>query len=262
MIVGKKEVNGKLVGILVILFLLITFSIAAKATNFDLLVALKSFPESIVWIFKNFIPDEKAMKKLSNINDKLMLTILMSISSTTCAAVFAFLLSLLGSKTTKVGPISMSISRGIASVFRNVPEVVWSMIFLFTFSQSTMTGFLALFFVTMGVLTRAFIETIDEAAVRSMEGIKSTGAGYWQIVFQSIVPDSLPQFISWILYMIETNIRSATLIGILTGTGIGHLFNLYYKSLNYSACGLVVIDTIIAVFIIEGLSNLIRRMIL
>lgn len=68
--------------------------------------------------------------------------------------------------------------------------------------------------------------------------------------------------ISWVLFEIETNIRSATLVGILTGTGIGFSFDLYYKSSNYSAASLVVMTIILTVFVIEYLSNLIRRVIL
>ena len=62
--------------------------------------------------------------------------------------------------------------------------------------------------------------------------------------------------------MIETNIRSSTLIGILTGTGIGFIFDLYYKNMNYAVASLVVISIIIAVFIIEFISNSVRRVIL
>jgi phosphonate transport system permease protein len=64
---------------------------------------------------------------------------------------------------------------------------------------------------------------------------------------------------SWTLYMVETNIRSATLIGILTGTGIGFVFNLYYTSFRYDCAGLVVIITIVAVLVIEAISNKARR---
>ena len=62
--------------------------------------------------------------------------------------------------------------------------------------------------------------------------------------------------------MVETNIRSSTLIGILTGTGIGFVFDLYYKSMNYGVASLVVISIVIAVFIIEFISNYVRRVIL
>jgi phosphonate transport system permease protein len=72
----------------------------------------------------------------------------------------------------------------------------------------------------------------------------------------------MPQFVSWTLFMIETNIRSATLVGILTGTGIGNLFDIYYKSLNYHAASLVIVVIVLAVLIIESVSNAIRRVVL
>jgi phosphonate transport system permease protein len=62
--------------------------------------------------------------------------------------------------------------------------------------------------------------------------------------------------------MIETNIRSATLVGILTGTGIGYSFDIYYKSLNYNAASLVIVVIVISVLAIEAVSNWIRRAVL
>ncbi len=61
--------------------------------------------------------------------------------------------------------------------------------------------------------------------------------------------------------MIETNIRSATLVGLLTGTGIGYLFDLYYKKLDYNMLGLITIMIIAVVFIIEFTSNKVRKVI-
>ena len=62
--------------------------------------------------------------------------------------------------------------------------------------------------------------------------------------------------------MIETNIRSATLVGILTGTGIGFSFDLYYKSMNYSAASLVILVIVATVLVIEFFSNSVRRAVL
>ena len=70
------------------------------------------------------------------------------------------------------------------------------------------------------------------------------------------------QVITWVLYMIETNIRSSTLIGILTATGIGYLFDLYYKRLDFSSASLVVLSIVVLVLVIEGVSNKIRKVIL
>ena len=95
-----------------------------------------------------------------------------------------------------------------------------------------------------------------------MEALEATGGRFIHVVFQGILPSSLPGVITWVLYMIETNIRSSTLIGILTATGIGYLFDLYYKRLDFSSASLVVLSIVVLVLVIEGVSNKIRKVIL
>lgn len=125
-----------------------------------------------------------------------------------------------------------------------------------------MTGYFALFFGSFGFLTRAFIETIDEVSRSSVEALQTTGASYLTVISQSVIPSTIPQMISWVLFMIETNIRNATLVGLLTGSGIGFTFNLYYKNLSYDIASLVVITIIISILCIELISNYVRRVIL
>ncbi len=231
-------------------------------TRYDVLKGFTSIAKAFIWGITNFYPDAKSMEKLADILVKLRETVLMSIVSTTVAAVFALLLALAGSRTTSMNGLFSIVSRGIASLFRNIPLVAWAMVLMLAFSQSPLTGYLALFFGSLGFLTRAFIETIDEVGNNPVEALQATGAGYFHIIFQAILPSSMPQMISWLLYMIETNIRDATLVGILTGTGIGFLFDLYYKRLDYHAASLVVILIVITVIAIEIISNKIRRVIL
>ena len=248
--------------ILVLLLIIVFCIISSKITDFNSLKGLLSIPDAFLWMITNFIPEANSFSKLPNILNKLIETILLSVAATTVAAGFALFFGVMGSKVTKVNGIISTVSRFIASVSGNVPDAVWAMIFLLSFGQNVLTGYFALFFVSFGVLTRAFIETIDESSINSIEALEASGASYPQIVFQAVIPSSMTQMISWILYMVETNIRSSTLIGILTGTGIGFVFDLYYKSMNYGVASLVVISIVIAVFIIEFISNYVRRVIL
>jgi phosphonate transport system permease protein len=95
-----------------------------------------------------------------------------------------------------------------------------------------------------------------------VEALQATGASYPAIIFQAVLPSSLPQMVSWLLFMIDTNIRDATLVGLLTGTGIGFSFDLYYKSFHFHEASLVVIMIVITIMGIEIVSNTIRRTIL
>lgn len=238
------------------------FLFASAVTQFNPADGLRSLPRALGWMAANLIPNQDAMERFPKILNKLVETSLLSVAVTVTAAAFAFFFSLLGSKTTRLSGLSARVVRVIAAFFRNVPDIVWAMLLMFSFGQNVLTGFFALFFATFGMLTRAFIETIDEVGPDCVEALHASGATYMQTVFQGIVPATIAEIITWILFMIETNIRSSTLIGILTGTGIGYLFDLYYKRLDYSSASLVVLSIVVLVILLEIVSGQIRKVII
>ena len=247
---------------LVFLVLIAVFAGASLVSEFNLLDGVASFPAAMQWIISNLIPDAEAIERIPKILSELMETALVSVAVTVVAAVLAFFFSLLGSNITRVNRVVKRVVRIVAAFFRNVPDVVWAMLLMFSFGQNILTGFFALFFTTFGLLTRAFIETIDEVSSGCVEALDATGANFLHKVFQGILPSSMPGVITWVLYMIETNIRSSTLIGILTATGIGYLFDLYYKRLDFASASLVVLSIVVLVLVIETVSNKVRKVIL
>ncbi|PZX03024.1 phosphonate transport system permease protein [Psychrobacillus insolitus] len=236
--------------------------LSSDITDFNIVHGIATLPDAAIWIFSNLFVTQESLERLPKILGKLAETILMSIAATTTGTVVALFLGLMGSKTTGTSNALAMFARFIASVARNIPVVAWALILLLSFGQNSVTGYLALFVGSVGFLTRAFIESIDEASQSAVEALRATGATYFQIVYKAVIPQCLPQMISWILFMIETNIRSATLVGILTGTGIGYSFDLYYKTLNYNAVALVTLCIVLSVIVIELMSNHIRKVIL
>ena len=255
-----RDRNLFLVGTLGLVLVLVWGS--AALTEFNLIDGLASFPKALSWMGANFIPTDHSLANLPKIVAKLGETVLVSVMATVLAGVVAFVLALLGSRTTRFHAWVSAPIRFIASVSRNIPVVAWAMIFLLAFGQTFLTGLLALFIESVGLLTRSFLEIIDETASSPVEGLKSTGATWGQVVSQAVLPSVLPSLTSWLLFMLETNIRSATLVGLLTGTGIGFLFDLYYKSLNYPSAALVTLAIVAVVLLLEAGSNLLRKVIL
>jgi phosphonate transport system permease protein len=231
-------------------------------TEYDVVDGITAVPRAMIWAVNNFVPDREAFARLPRILDKLLDTVLMAVAAATVASACGLVVALMGATTTRLHPWLSLPARAIASFCRNIDVSAWALILLFSFGQSALTGYFALFFVTFGFIVRVMIETIDEVSTDSVEALRATGAGYLAIITQSIIPACLPQLISWVLYTIETNIRSATLVGILTGTGIGFQFDLYFKSFNYSSASLVVLVIVVAVLLVEALSNTIRRAVL
>lgn len=230
--------------------------------QYNNLAGVTAIPRAFAWLGINFKPTAESVSHLPQIWIKLIQTVLLAISSTVVAAVIAIFVALLGSKITGFNWVVQTITRGVASFFRNIPLVAWAMILLFSFKQSDFTGFLALLLMSVGYLIRAFMEIIEDEASETTLALKATGASYFQIIFQAVLPQILPSLISWVLYMIENNVRDATLVGILTGTGIGFIFDLYYKSFRSDAAGMTILAIIIVVIALEVLSNQIRKVIL
>ncbi|OUO92498.1 phosphonate ABC transporter permease [Gordonibacter sp. An230] len=230
--------------------------------GFDFVQAILDVPGGFVWMATQFVPSASSLQKLDAILPALGSTVLASVASSCTAAALAYVCAVLGSRTVGVGGPFPQFVRGIASLFRNIPVVAWAFILLFSFKQSEFTGFFALFLTSFGYLTRCFLESVDEMSAGPVEALRACGASYGQIVAQAVVPMSITSVVSWVLYMIETNIRDATLVGILTGTGIGFVFDVYYKSFRYDVAGLVLLCIILVVIVCELVSNFVRRRIL
>ena len=237
-------------------------ALSGTYVGFDFLSAFLDVPGGFAWMATQFVPSLSSLQKLDSILPALGSTILASIASSCTAAILAYVCAVLGSRTVGVGGPVPLIVRGIASLFRNIPVVAWAFILLFSFKQSEFTGFFALFLTSFGYLTRCFLESIDEMGAGPVEALRAAGASYGQIVAQAVIPLSITAVISWVLYMIETNIRDATLVGLLTGTGIGFVFDVYYKSFRYDVAGLVLLAIIVVVIACEVTSNYVRRRIL
>lgn len=237
-------------------------ALSGVCVGFDFLGALMDIPSGFAWMAVEFIPTVESLEKLDTILPALGSTILVSVAASCLAAIIAYVFAVLGSRSVGLGGPIPLIVRGIASLFRNIPTVAWAFILLFSFKQSDFTGFLALFLTSFGYLVRCFLENIDELAAGPVEALRASGASYGAIITQAVVPLSITAVVSWVLYMIETNIRDATLVGILTGTGIGFVFDIYYKSFRYDIAGLVLVGIIIVVIACEMTSNYVRRKIM
>ena len=252
----KRRMQSKIIFLLSVIIL---YAVSSMISGFENGLAFLSVPKGVLCLFQKFIPNGNTLKYLPKIMKPALETILLALTSTLISSVFALIMSVIGSETVGISRAAAFAVKLTASFFRNMPVVAWSLLLLFSFKQSQFTGLLSLTFITFGYLTRSFMETIDEVAGDVVEALKATGASWWQIVFQGVIPSVSSQLVSWVLYYTENNVREATLIGILTGTGIGFIFNLYYRSFRYDAAGLVILIVAVIVSTIELISNKIRK---
>lgn len=236
---------------------------AAKIANFhDLFLQLSRIPSIFCWLFKNFFPDKSSLSYFPVILKSCFFTFSAALSATTLSAFIAFFLALFSAKTTKISRIIGFLLTAFSSFLRNVPLVAWSILLLFSFKQNEFTGFLALFLITSGHLTRIFRDIIDNTSAECFYALRAMNVPYLTAIVQAVIPNVKSELLSWLLFLIETNVRDSTLIGILTGGGAGFLFNLYFRSFRYNEAGLVIFTLLCFVLLLDFLTNKVRKILL
>jgi phosphonate transport system permease protein len=195
--------------------------------------------------------------------EAMFVTFFMALLSTTLATIIAIPLSFLAaSNITKRGCIGSGIYYGSRSVFnllRSYDPLVMATIFGFWLSFGTFPGFLALTVVTIASLGKLFSEAVEGIESGPIEALQATGANPFQVVIYGIVPQIIPNFISFIIYHWDINIRISTIIGFVGGGGIGYYLSQQINLLNYHRAGTAIWAIVIVVWAMDFLSSEIRK---
>jgi phosphonate transport system permease protein len=246
--------------IVFVVVLILLFGLSTGFTRFNLITALFSQGEFWNFIFTDFVPP--SMGRLQALLRAVMQTIYMALAATGVSTILALLFSFLGTAAITRSRVVNSLIRTFASILRNIPPLVWAFILVAAFGIGTVVGVLSLIIATTGYLIRFFIEILDEAAEETLEPLLAAGAGMPAIVVQALLPAAMPGFIAWILYCVELNIRSSTILGMVGAGGIGLLLMGYIKQFNYAAASTAIIAVAVIIIGVNLLTNYLRKLIM
>ncbi len=147
----------------------------------------------------------------------------------------------------------------IANIFRSVNELVWALIFVSAVGLGPMAGILALGVHTAGVLSKLLSEGNEAIDPGPVEALTNSGAGFIKILAYAVVPQTMPHFVSMVLYRFESDVRSASILGFVGAGGIGfYLFDKLRGFENGDVCT-ILIFIIITVWCLDKLSATIRK---
>ncbi|MEI4470854.1 phosphonate ABC transporter, permease protein PhnE [Frigidibacter sp. MR17.24] len=149
-------------------------------------------------------------------------TLLMAFLGTMAGAVLALPLAFLAAKNFSVLPVRFGIRR-VFDFLRGVDGLIWTIILSRAFGPGPLTGALAILLTDTGSFGKLFSEALENIDARQVEGLRSTGAGRLARNRWGVIPQLAPVILSQVLYFLESNTRSATVIGAIVGGGIGLL---------------------------------------
>lgn len=187
-------------------------------------------------------------------------TILMAFLGTFGAAIIALPLGFLAAKNfTPLGGLRFA-ARRLFDFLRGVDGLIWTIILSRAFGPGPLTGSLAILLTDTGTFGKLFSEALENVDNKQIEGISSTGAKPLQRYRFGVIPQITPILLSQILYYLESNTRSATIIGAITGGGIGLLLTqAIITQKDWEEVSYYIVLIILMVIAMDSFSGWLRR---
>ncbi|MCF3134415.1 phosphonate ABC transporter, permease protein PhnE, partial [Streptomyces olivochromogenes] len=188
-------------------------------------------------------------------------TVEIAFAATLIGAVLALPVGALAARNVAPSPATAAVFRGVVVLVRGVPELVLAIVFVVITGLGAVAGALALGVGAVGLLGKLVADSLEEVDPGVEAAVRATGAGRWQVFCAATLPQAAPAFVGHVLYQLDVNIRSATLLGIVGAGGIG--FDLLNASrvLDFGVVTTVLLLVFATVLVVELLAVWLRRVV-
>jgi phosphonate transport system permease protein len=167
-------------------------------------------------------------------------------------------LGIIGAKAYTPNKIAYFMSRGILGFHRAMPELIIALFFVLMYGFGPVAGIFALALHTSGVLGKFFADEIENAPPGPQEALKATGANKLKVLRFSVLPQVFPQYVAYVQYIFERNIRTATILGIVGAGGIGVELKGRWDLFDYAHVSTILLVIFLTVMLLEYLSHKLR----
>lgn len=188
----------------------------------------------------------------------MVVTIQIAIWGTALAVVFGIPFAILSSANICPQWVVQPVRRAMDAC-RAINEIVFALLFVVAVGLGPFAGVMALFIHNLGVFAKLFSEVVESVDPRPVEGIRVTGAVKLQEVIFGVIPQVMPLWSSFTLYRLETNVRSATTLGIVGAGGIGQTLYESIRSFQYGETAAQIIIVVVTVMLLDVISARIRK---
>ena len=193
--------------------------------------------------------------------DQMWLTIQIALWGTFIAVFLAIPMGLAAARNIAPNWIVWPMRR-VMDILRSIPDLVMGTLFIVAVGLGPLAGVLAIALNTAGVLAKLFSEAVESIDHGPVEGVRATGATKLHEIMWGVIPQVAPLWTSFALYRFESNSRSATVLGLIGAGGIGQVLFDSMNAFNFRAVSAIVIIVVVAVTLIDMLSQAMRKRLL
>jgi phosphonate transport system permease protein len=185
-------------------------------------------------------------------------TLAIAFLGTLTATIAAFPVSFLAARNTTLHPMIRFVVRRCLDTIRGIDSLIWALVFVGVVGLGPFAGVLAIAVSDTGSLGKLFSEAIESTDERARESVLASGGTSWLAVRFGLLPQVLPIIAGQILYYFESNVRSATIIGIVGAGGIGLQLSEQIRTYDFDQVAFAVIMILITVAFIDWISGKLR----
>jgi phosphonate transport system permease protein len=185
------------------------------------------------------------------------ITLAIALAGTIMGAPLALLFGILGNERVTPFPLNF-LFRGVMSIIRSIPSLVWALIYVPLGGISPVTATLAIGTDTIGELGRLLTDELEEIDDGPIEGIRSTGAAEPQVITFGMITQIVRPFIAWAMFILENNVRSAVGLGIIGAGGLGVTLSIEQQTFQFTNMMATILFIVLLVLSVEMVSQRVR----
>lgn len=242
--------------------------VSAITARFDVVTIIQGLPRTTEFIVK-MIPPIRLDHVGADIGewywgigkwlDSLLNTLLMAYLATVLGTLIGGALSFLAARNLARHYAIYWITRRVLEIARTVPDIVWALLFVLAYGIGPLPGVLAITVHTLGAQGKLFAEVNENVSPLPIDGIRAAGGGWLHEMRFGVLPQVLPNFMSYTFWRIELNVRSATIVGFVGAGGIGHDLFTAIQLLYFADAGAILLIVVATIMIIDMLSEKYRH---
>lgn len=210
-----------------------------------------NYPEGRVYLTRSLYLPEYFYKMLETVNIALV--------STLIGFALGFVLCFLAASNVVTRRWLRFFVRRFMEILRAFPEIVIAGFFLAILSIGPVPAIIAVSIHTIGALGKMFFEVVENADMRPDEGLRAAGANWIERVWFAIVPQVMPNFLSYALLRLEINVRASTIIGAVGGGGIGEELRLSISRNHEAKTLAIVLLLLLTIIAVDQFSAWLRK---
>ncbi len=189
----------------------------------------------------------------------LLNTLLMAFLATVLGTAIGGFLSFFAARNLAKRYLVYWVMRRVLEIARTVPDIVWALMFVIAFGIGPLAGILAITVHTIGAQGKLFAEVNENISLLPIDGVRSAGGTWFQEIRFAVLPQVIPNYMSYTFWRLELNVRSATIVGFVGAGGIGHDLFTSVQLLYFSDVGAILLIVVATIMLIDVLSEMFRH---